>query len=72
MLHRPVATSRDSIVYNSNCVDLSEKSDHERILFGSIVERISRHKAGNIGSISGALDRLREDREEDDAPTAAD
>jgi len=58
--------------YGTVCVGLSEKSERERILFGSIAERISRDKTGNVGIIRGALDRLREDRREDGAPSAPD
>lgn len=46
--------------YGTVCVGLSEKSEKERVLFGSIAERISRSGPGNVGIIRGALGRLRE------------
>ena len=57
--------------YDTVCVGLSEKSDTERVLFGSIAERISRAAPGNVSIIRGNLDRsIDEPRESGDATPA--
>jgi len=58
--------------YDTVCVGLSEKSARERILFGSIAERIGRSRAGNVGLVRGALGVLGGDSDEPGTGTAAD
>ena len=58
--------------YDTVCVGLSEKSDTERILFGSIAERISRADHGNVGIIRGALGQLVDEPIDDADPSVSD
>jgi Amino acid transporters len=53
------------------CVGLSEKGDNSRILFGSIAERISQTRAGNVGIIRGALGATTEDPDVFDSTLAS-
>ena len=54
--------------YDTVCVGLSEKSETERVLFGSIAERISRSAPGNVGIIRGELGRIVDESGEESAP----
>ena len=56
--------------YETVCVGLSEKSETERVLFGSIAERISRSAPGNVGIIRGKLGRIIDEPDEDTTPAA--
>ena len=56
--------------YDTVCVGLSEKSETERVLFGSIAERISRSAPGNVGIIRGELGRIVDESGEESAPAA--
>lgn len=58
--------------YGTVCVGLSEKSDTERVLFGSIAERISRADHGNVGIIRGALGQLVDEPIDDADPSVSD
>jgi APA family basic amino acid/polyamine antiporter len=56
--------------YDTVCVGLSEKSETERVLFGSIAERISRAAPGNVGIIRGELGRIVDESGEEGTPAA--
>ena len=56
--------------YDTVCVGLSEKSETERVLFGSIAERISRSAPGNVGIIRGKLGRIVDEPGDESAPAA--
>ena len=56
--------------YDTVCVGLSEKSETERVLFGSIAERISRSAPGNVGIIRGELGRIVDESGDESAPAA--
>ena len=56
--------------YDTVCVGLSEKSETERVLFGSIAERISRSAPGNVGIIRGELGRIVDEPGDESAPAA--
>jgi len=58
--------------YDTVCVGLSEKSETERVLFGSIAERISRAAPGNVGVMRGKLGRTVDKPTGDDDVTPAD
>ncbi len=58
--------------YDTVCVGLSEKSETERVLFGSIAERISRAAPGNVGIIRGELERIVDGQPGDRDVTSAD
>jgi amino acid transporter/nucleotide-binding universal stress UspA family protein len=58
--------------YDTVCVGLSEKSETERVLFGSIAERISRAAPGNVGVVRGRLGHTVDKPTGDDDVTPAD
>ena len=51
--------------YDTVCVGLSEKSETERVLSGSIAERLGRAAPGNVGIIRGELERIIDESADD-------